>query len=138
MIRNFLSRMMYGRYGTDQLNLFLLGLWLVCYVASVVLNLMHMGVASGLLNLVAYGLIIWSLFRMLSRSYDRRRRENDWFLEKVGPLSHTIRQRRAQMRDKEHRYFRCPSCGAVLRLPKMKGKVNITCRTCGTVFQKKL
>ena len=138
MIRNFLSRMMYGRYGTDQLNLFLLGAWLVLYAGSVVLNLMHMKVAAGIVNLLAYVLIILSLFRMLSRSYDRRRRENDWFLEKVGPFTHSFRQRRSQMRDKEHRYFRCPSCGAVLRVPKMKGKINITCRTCGTVFQKKL
>ncbi len=138
MIRNFLSRMMYGRYGADQLNLFLLGAWLVLYLVSMVLSLAHITLAAQILNIVAYGVIIWSLFRMLSRNYDRRRRENAWFMEKVGPLTHGLRQRRAQRRDKEHRYFRCPSCGAVLRVPRVKGKINITCRSCGTVFQKKM
>lgn len=138
MIRNFLSRVMYGRYGTDQLNLFLLVVWVALYALSIVLNLLRLVLAAQIVNLVAYGVVIWSLFRMLSRNYDRRRRENEWYLEKVGPVSHTLRQMRAQRRDKEHKYFRCPSCGAVLRVPKMKGKLNITCRTCGTVFQKKL
>lgn len=138
MIRNFLSRVMYGRYGTDQLNLFLLGVWVALYAVSLALSLFHKVLPAQILNLVAYGIIIWSLFRMLSRNYDRRRRENEFFLEKVSPLTHTIRQYRAQRRDKDHRYFRCPSCGAVLRVPKMTGKVNITCRSCGTVFQKKL
>ena len=138
MIRNFLSRMMYGRYGTDQLNLFLLGVWVALYALSILLNLLRLTLAAQLVSLLAYGVVIWTLFRMLSRNYDRRRRENEVYLEKIGPISHTLRQFRAQRRDKEHRYFRCPSCGAVLRVPKMKGKVNITCRTCGTVFQKKL
>lgn len=138
MIRNFLSRLMYGRYGTDQFNLFLLGVWVALYVLSIVLNLLRLVLAAQLASLLAYGVVLWTLFRMLSRNYDRRRRENEAYLEKVGPISHRLRQFRAQRRDKEHRYFRCPSCGAVLRVPKMKGKVNITCRTCGTVFQKKL
>jgi uncharacterized C2H2 Zn-finger protein len=138
MIRNFLSRMMYGRYGTDQLNLFLLGVWVALYIVSIVLNLMHLTLPAQVVNLLAYALVIWSLFRMLSRNYDRRRRENQVYLDKIAPISHTFRQFRAQRRDKEHKYFRCPSCGAVLRVPRMKGKVNITCRTCGTVFQKKL
>ena len=138
MIRNFLSRMMYGRYGTDQLNLFLLGVWVALYIVSIVLNLMHLTLPAQVVNLLAYALVIWSLFRMLSRNYDRRRRENQVYLDKIGPISHTFRQFRAQRRDKEHKYFRCPSCGAVLRVPRMKGKVNVTCRTCGTVFQKKL
>ena len=35
MIRNAIQRFMYGRYGTDQLNLALLGLYLVLYLVSV-------------------------------------------------------------------------------------------------------
>lgn len=34
MIRNAIQRFMYGRYGTDQLNLALLGLYLVLYLVS--------------------------------------------------------------------------------------------------------
>jgi uncharacterized C2H2 Zn-finger protein len=138
MIRNFLSRVMYGRYGTDQLNLFLLGVWVALYALSIVFHLMRLPLLSTLVSILAYLVVLLTLFRMLSRNYERRRRENEVYLEKSGPIRHSIRRFRAQRRDKEHKYFRCPTCGAVLRVPRMKGKVNVTCRTCGTVFQKKL
>lgn len=44
---------------------------------------------------------------------------------------------RAQTCDREHKYFRCPNCGQMLRVPKGKGKISISCRNCGTTFQKK-
>ena len=40
-------------------------------------------------------------------------------------------------RDKEHRYFRCPNCGQYLRVPRGKGKINVTCRNCGASFEEK-
>lgn len=137
MIRNFFSRLMYGRYGSDQLNLFLMGVWVVCWLLSVLFRSLQVMPLYVAFSLIAYLCIIFELFRMLSRSYDKRRRENDWFLEHVGPVTHGLRQKRAQMRDREHKYFRCPSCGQVLRVPKGKGKINVRCRNCGTSFQKK-
>ena len=35
VIRNFLQRLMYGRYGTDQLNLFLLVVFFLLWVAEI-------------------------------------------------------------------------------------------------------
>jgi hypothetical protein len=137
MIRNFLSRFMYGRYGGDQLNLFLMGAWLVLFLLSTVFQLCKLTVVSNICYVLAYACIIYGLFRMLSRNYDKRRRENDWYLSKVGPLTHGLRQKRAQLRDKDHRYFHCPSCHQTLRVPKGKGKINVRCRNCGTSFQKK-
>ena len=33
-------------------------------------------------------------------------------------------------------FFKCPSCGTVLRVPKGKGRVRITCKSCGNVFER--
>ncbi len=129
--------MMYGRYGSDQLNLFLMGAWVAAYLVSLILSGLHLAMAAKVFSILAYLCIVLSLFRMLSRSYDKRRRENDWFMERTGPLTHGIRQKRAQLRDRDHKYFRCTSCGQVLRVPKGKGKINIRCRNCGNSFQKK-
>lgn len=137
MIRDFLSRLMYGRYGTDPLNLSLMGGWLVCYLLSVVFRIFRAVLFSNIFSLLGYACLIFELFRMFSRNYDRRRRENDWFMDHAGPVIRGLRQKRAQMMDRDHRYFRCPSCGQVLRVPKGKGKVNIRCRNCGCGFQKK-
>lgn len=137
-MRNFFSRLMYGRYGSDQLNLFLLGLWLVCYLLALVFRTaVHIPLLSALFMLISYLCIILELFRMFSRNYNRRRRENDRFLAITDPITHGIRQKLAQASDREHKYFKCPSCGQMLRVPKGKGKINVRCRNCGTSFQKK-
>ncbi len=38
---------------------------------------------------------------------------------------------------KDYKFFRCPSCHTMLRVPKGKGKVRVVCRKCGTSFIKK-
>lgn len=137
-MRNFLSRMMYGRYGTDQLNLFLLGAWVVLYVLSTIFRIVFkISFLYGLFAFLAYACAIWELFRMFSRNYNARRRENDRFLAIVDPITHGFRQKRAQASDRDHKYFKCPSCNQTLRVPKGKGKINVRCRNCGTTFQKK-
>ena len=65
---NFIQRFMYGRYGSDQLNIALLGAYLVLTLLSRVLH-------SGFLNLLSVAVIFWALYRMLSRQPERRRSE---------------------------------------------------------------
>lgn len=125
---------MYGRYGSDQLNIFLIVLfWLLWIVDIFVKN----NIASAILSTVAYLCILFAIFRMLSRNYGRRRGENDAFLKVAGPAIHWCRRKRNQARDKDHVYFKCPTCSQTLRVPRGKGKISITCRNCGTVFQEK-
>lgn len=130
MIRNALRRFMYGRYGSDELNLFLLVTYLVLLLLSALPGL-------GLLETVAFVLMVWSLFRMLSRNYAARRAENAKFLQVAGPVIRWLRLRRTMLRDKEHRYFKCPNCGQQLRVPKGKGTITVTCRSCGISFREK-
>jgi len=130
MIRNALQRFMYGRYGSDQLNLFLLIVYVVALLLSGLPGL-------GILEFVALVLMVWSLFRMLSRNYAARRAENARFLKMIGPVVRWYRLRRTIHRDKEHRYFKCPGCGQQLRVPRGKGKITVNCRSCGASFQEK-
>ncbi len=133
-MRNFFSRLMYGRYGSDALNLFLLVVGLVLYLLGVFIPLK---VLSLLFRLVGYAAILFTIYRMWSRNYTRRREENDQFIRLITPAVQGLQRKRAQMRDKDHVYFHCPSCGQILRVPKGKNRISITCRNCGTVFQKK-
>ena len=133
-MRNFLSRFMYGRYGSDVLNLFLLVAGLLFYFLGLLIPVRLLAVLFRLLSFVAVGC---TAFRMLSRDYGRRREENDRFVQFISPMVQDLQRPRAQRRDKDHAYFRCPSCGQTLRVPKGKNRISITCRNCGTVFQKK-
>ena len=128
MIRNALARFLYGRYGNDQLGVFLIALYVLLYILSIVFQL-------GILSLVGDVLLLVALFRMLSRNLTKRREENRKFLRKAEPVLSWYRMRRTIRRDKEHRYFKCPSCGQHLRVPRGKGKITVTCRCCGASFQ---
>ena len=130
MIRNAIQRFMYGRYGNDQLNLFLMTLYLLLY-------LVFMFVRFELLYWVSFALLFFTLFRLLSRNLERRRMENIRFMRAAGPVINWIHLRRAARRDKEHVYFKCPSCGQRLRVPRGRGKITVTCRSCGASFQEK-
>ncbi len=130
MIRNAIQRFMYGRYGNDQLNLCLIGLYLVVYLLSAFTRVYALYGVSLVLMAVA-------LFRLLSRNLTRRREENVRFLQAIAPLVRWFRLRRTIRRDKEHRYFKCPNCGQQLRVPRGKGKITVTCRGCGASFQEK-
>lgn len=128
MIRNAIRRFMYGRYGNDQLNLCLIVFYLALYLLFAATRFVP-------LYWLTVVLILAALFRTLSRNLTRRREENDRFLCLVDPAVRWLRLHRTIHRDKEHRYFKCPNCGQMLRVPRGKGKITVTCRGCGASFQ---
>lgn len=130
MIRRSLARFMAGRYGGDQLNLFLIVLYLVLYVVFLFTRLL----VFELLGTVA---LVLTLFRCLSRNLERRRAENNRFLQIVRPIWRKWAAFRARAHDKEHRYFKCPNCGQLMRVPRGKGRITVHCRACGAAFEEK-
>ena len=130
MIRNALARFLYGRYGNDQLGVFLIALYVLLYILSIVFQL-------GILSLVGDVLLLVALFRMLSRNTYKRREENNKFLRKVNPFLKWFRLQQTMRKDKAHRYFKCPNCSQYLRVPRGKGKITVTCRSCRASFQEK-
>lgn len=130
MLMNFFRKLMYGRYGSDQLSFFLLFLYVVLIFISA---LPHMAWVSWL----ALAVLLWNLFRMFSRRMDRRRAENARFLVLFGPVIRWFKMRRTIHRDKDHRYFKCPNCGQYLRVPRGKGKITVNCRNCGASFEER-
>jgi len=122
---------MIGRYGPDHLNVAMI-------IASLVFSLIHGFLGFSPVLYLSYTFFALALFRMLSRNITRRRAENDIFIRywwpirtKVGRLAANIKHR------KTHRFLKCPSCINTLRVPKGKGKLQITCPKCGERFIKK-
>ena len=120
---------MSGRYGSDELSFVLLMLYLgVCIFAMFT----HLRI----FQLLGLAIILWAFFRILSRNIPARRAENAAFLRLAGPVIRWCKLRRCARRDRDYCYFTCPHCKQMLRAPKGKGKIHVTCRTCGTVFEK--
>ena len=124
--RNWLQRTMSGRYGPDQLNMAML-------ILAVILTIVASITRLGLLNVLSYIMLILCFIRMLSRNLTARRRENDKFLKYWWP----IRTKLQKLFDKNYRFFKCPACRCTLRVPRRKGKIQVTCPKCGERFTKK-
>ena len=72
--------------------------------------------------------VICIFFRTMSRNIAKRRAENQKFCN-------FFKLRKNKFRDrKTHVYRKCPSCKAVLRLPKAKGKHTVSCPKCKNKF----
>lgn len=117
-----LRRFMEGRYGTDKLNMVILGCALVIVV---VYSFIPAGAVQLILWALSYALMIWAIFRCLSRNTYKRYEENRKFLRVI-----------EQIKDREHRYFNCPRCRQRVRVPRGKGKISITCPKCREKFTK--
>ena len=124
-------RFMAGRYGSDQFSRFLSFLSL----ALIVLNLF---LRSSFLWLLGIAALILVYVRMFSKNYEKRRRENERYLQLKYRLTGWARNwldRQKQRRD--YAFFRCPACHAMLRVPRGKGRIRVTCRKCGNAFERK-
>ena len=118
-----LNRFMSGRYGTDKLNMVILGVGVVlCLISAFVQN----AYANLILTFLSYALLIWAIYRSMSRNTYARYEENRKFLRFFD-----------QIKDRDHRYFTCPRCRQSVRVPKGKGKIAITCPKCRERFVKK-
>ena len=131
-----LQKFLSGRYGFDQLYRFLLMIAVVCILLSVLLQ--DFPALGSLFNAASMVLLLWAAFRVFSRNIEKRYLENLHYMQRVASVIKRIRVRREMHRQrKDYKFFVCPSCKTNLRVPKGKGKINITCCKCGNRFQGK-
>ena len=122
-MRMGLSRFMAGRYGTDRLNMVIL-------CTGLFVSLLSVWSRSAMWDLIftlqSYGLMIWAIWRSLSRNTYARYQENRKFLQFFDRL-----------KDRKNKYFDCPKCHQMMRVPRGKGKISITCPRCREKFIRK-
>lgn len=138
---------MIGRYGSDELNITLLILYVVFGLLSTFTQLI-------IFLVLSYACCILVFYRMFSKNVNRRWKENQKFLQIFGPLVNKIKALlgRGQggnssygnyqappkkQKDKNHKIFQCGKCGQKIRVPKGKGKIAITCPNCKQEFIKR-
>lgn len=149
--RMWMANLMRGRYGTDELNKFLL-------VVALVLIILDMFVRWRFIDLLTVLILIYVYCRMFSRNINNRYRENQKFLGFIskfrggkgsggyaggysnagGSGTGGFSSGFSSGRDKTHKILRCPGCGEKLRVPKGAGTIMINCPHCNTKFKKKV
>lgn len=82
--------------------------------------------------------LIYLVFRLLSRNPEKRQMENARFLALLQAIARWFKKKKRTLQpDKEHTYFKCPVCGQPMRVPRGLGKIQITCRSCASQFETK-
>ena len=124
-MRNFFDRLrwkfqlfMRGRNGVDELNRVLTYVMLIVYVISLFAQ-------STLLYYFSFIGLVYITYRMLSKNLYVRREENRKFMTWMETTRIRFEQR------KDYKIFKCKGCGRNIRVPRGKGKIEVTCPMCG-------
>lgn len=117
-LREKIKKFFLDCYGVDELGKFIL---IVLIILGFVAFLTDM---SWIMVFVILG-IAYSMFRIFSRDRWDRANENTVFMKYVKLIKLNFENR------KYARVFLCKKCGRYIRVPKNKGKIEITCPKCG-------
>ena len=90
------------------------------------------------LTLAADALLLLAFFRMFSKDRYRRAHENQVYLEKTQKVRRAATEWVNRVKNsRKYHYYTCPKCKQRLRVPRGVGNITITCKQCGTKFDKK-
>ena len=134
-IKRNIQRFMIGRYGTDELSMFLIRAALVCMIIAMLPKFNR-------ISLLGWTLLVIGIYRSCSKKITARGRERDWYLKRVAKIRPLIQPKinivkRMWADRKTHRYFKCKNCKSWVRVPKGKGKIEISCTKCRTKMIKR-
>lgn len=152
--RQSLYRFMQGRNGQDALGK-------AALIASLIILVVSSFTRSGILYLAAIFVLGYAYFRIMSKNIQKRYYENQRYLDLIGKIkgffsgdrstvdmktgygrnaSGNTRSSNFWKREKAdpgYRIYKCPSCGQKTRVPKHKGRIEITCPRCRNSFIKR-
>lgn len=118
------------RYGQDFLNNTLLVISLILSILSLLFR--SIGYFFSIPGLILSTIL---LFRFFSKNKIKRSAENETFKGFMTPITRQIKLIRSNLKDSQRKYFLCPMCKKMVRIPRRKGKVEITCPTCHHHFK---
>lgn len=126
-----------GRHGMDDFSKVLFWFGAVFVVASLFLG----GLFGGLFRFLGFFGLGYSFYRAFSRNTVQREMENNLFLAYAGRIVSRYNREKSARKErfsqrKEYVFFKCPGCGTMIRVPRGKGKIHITCR-CGYQLYRK-
>ena len=121
------ERMMQGRNGQDDLARVLYWTGLILLLLSIFFN---SGIVGMILNLLAFALLIYAMFRMFSKNVQKRQAENAEYLRRTEKLRTAASQYKLRFSErKQYKFAKC-KCGTTLRFRRGQGTKEFTCPKC--------
>lgn len=130
-IQNSIRRFLQGKNGVDILSRDLSVFALILMVLDAVLQ-------TNLLYFLGVLVFIVAIYRICSRNITKRATENRAYIAIREKFLGWFRgKKQYSASKKQYRYYKCSDCGQRVRIPRGRGKVEITCPKCGKHFIKK-
>ncbi len=130
-MRQRFMNFMRGRYGVDKLSNTIVWIAFVLMIINIIAG-------NNLIYALSIALLIYAYYRMFSKQIGKRNRENEWYLSKTYKLRMKMLKTRdrAKLR-KTHHIYKCPDCGQKVKVPRGRGKIEVTCPKCSMKFVKR-
>lgn len=124
----------HGIYGFDGLSCGLLFLSILINLVTAVIPVEAVQRCNG----ISFLPMLLFFFRFFSHNHKKREQENEKFMKMFRPVFEYFDQKNQEREQAQiFRFFKCPACTQKIRVPKGKGKIEITCPKCGNKFIKK-
>ena len=134
-MRDRMIRFMQGRYGADAYGKFLSTVVIILLVVEIFTTSVSLRAC---LNILTLAMLVYLYFRMFSKNYSKRYAENQKYLEVSAPIRTFVqRQKSHAVQRKNYRLYKCPECKQMVRVPKGKGRIAISCPKCHKEFIRK-
>lgn len=123
-----IRRYMQGRYGMDELSKFLMAI-------SIVMIILASLTRNSMVNLVSFIIIGFVYVRMFSKNFYKCSLQNQKYLKLRNKITGSWQNRISRFKQRKiYSFYDCPECRQKVRIPKGKGKVQITCPKCKAEF----
>lgn len=129
----FLQKFMLNRRGLDRLSIALLFLYFI-------LSFLFVFIPRDLviLRLISFIPPLIALYRIFSKNIVKRQQEEDKFMRWWYAVLPKIQKKVNRIKDnKTYKFIKCPNCKQLLRLPRGRGKIRISCPKCSHSFERK-
>ncbi|MDO4778259.1 MAG: hypothetical protein Q4A42_01730 [Tissierellia bacterium] len=130
-MKDKLMKFFSGRYGADKLTYYLMYFSLALLIVGQISDKI-------IISYIAFAIIIYANYRVLSKNISKRSNENRIFLGKTYKIRHFFAKKYYHIFGKDgFKYFTCNTCKSELRIPKNKGKIRVRCPKCNTEYIKR-
>lgn len=111
----------------DFLNWCILAITIVCMITNIFLN-------SKYIWLLACLFLGGFVYRQFSKNVWKRNRENLVFLNVTQDARKFVKVTFNNMTNKKDKWFICPNCKQIAKVPKKRGNIEITCPKCNSRY----
>ena len=122
------NNFMQNRNGIDEMAV-------VSLVLAVIFLIINLFANQLWITIVIIALVAYALFRLFAPVSQTLRDQNEHFVNIMGPVAPWLRNPSAAAKElKNYKHIQCPNCGQMVRVPRGKGAIRVTCPRCHTKF----